>query len=280
MLSQLIKHEFRATGRMVPFVYLITVVMAAMNLLTARLGISWLFTMTMIFLILLAVTEVIVTYVLVISRYYKNLYSSEGYLMHTLPVQPRKLLISKVLVSAVWLSASYLVVLGVVLTVLASVAREGDFSIAQAATSLFRQSGLSNVTTVPTLVLILAGYALLAISNVLAQVFFSITYGNSARFHKLGIAGPIIIFLITYFVQQLLSLAFIAFVPMGLHFVTNSEGQLTGLTPVWEGMFGMFIGGDQTSGVIGLGSILFMVIATVGLFIATDRIMAKKTSLR
>lgn len=280
MLSQLVKHEFKATGRIVPFVYLMTAAMAVMNYLTARIGIRWLFTTTMIFLILLAVSEVIVTYVLVVSRYYKNLYSNEGYLMHTLPVRSRNLLISKALVSFVWLSVSYLVVLGVVVTIMASIASENHQTLSQVFKMVLAGSGLSNVISVPALMTVIVVYVILTIGSVLAQLFFAITLGNSARFHKWGIAGPILVFLATYFVQQLLSLVFIAFFPLGVHFNTNPAGQLTELKLVGEGMFGQFFSSTQSSGVIGLGSILLMVLATIGLFAATDRIMVKHTSLR
>ena len=35
-------------------------------------------------------------------RFYKNLYTDEGYLMHTLPVTPRQLLVSKLTVGSLW----------------------------------------------------------------------------------------------------------------------------------------------------------------------------------
>lgn len=48
-------------------------------------------------------------------RFYKNLYTDEGYLMHTLPVRPWMLIISKMLIGLLW---SYLACIITVVTVL------------------------------------------------------------------------------------------------------------------------------------------------------------------
>lgn len=280
MLGQLIKHEFRATRRAVPFVYLITLAMAGINYLTVRLGIQWLFTLTMVFLVLLAVSEVIVTYVLVISRFYKNLYSNEGYLMHTLPVRPKDLLISKVVVSMTWMVASYLVLLGVFLVVIVAAAAQNHQTLSGLYDTFIQGSGISQIISVPLAVLLIALYALLSICYLLAQVFFSIALGSSARFHRLGIAGPIVTFLVVNFALQLLALAFMVLVPLGVQFVQGTSGQLTGLHLVGEGMLRMLLQPPKTGGVIGLGSVAGMVLGSIGLFFATDRILSKQTSLR
>ena len=280
MLRQLIKHEFRATSRMVPFVYLITIVMALINYLTLRLGINWLFAVTMIFLVLLAVAEVIVTYVLVISRYYKNLYGSEGYLMHTLPVHSRNLLASKALVAFMWLVMSFAVLFGVVLVIFSAFAAENHQNLGQAINILIKSIGIWDIVSLPLAVTAIILYGLLSIIYLLAQVYFSITLGSSARFHNLGIAGPIVTFLITYIGMQFLALFSIVFIPFGVHFVLGSAGQLIELKLVGEGMLGMLLNPEKTSGVIGFGSIILMAAGTIGLFIATDRIMSKRTSLR
>ena len=280
MLGQLIKHEFRATRRAVPFVYLITLAMAGVNYLTVRLGIQWLFTLTMVFLILLAVSEVIVTYVLVISRFYKNLYSNEGYLMHTLPVRPRDLLVSKVVISVAWMAASYLVLLGVFLVVIAAAAAQNHQTLSGLYDSIIQGSGITHIVSVPLAAFLIALYGLLSICYVLAQVFFSIAFGSTARFHKQGVAGPIVTFLVVYFAMQMLALAFIVIVPLGVEFVQGTSGQLTGLHLVGEGMLRMLLQPPKTGGVIGLGSVVLMVLGSIGLFFATGRIMAKQTSLR
>ncbi len=119
MLGKLIKHEFRATGRV------LLPVMAAMLLLCALANLAlrvfangiregWFLQVVFGLLIVLAVVAVlataIMTLVIMISRFYRNLLKDEGYLMFTLPVSVHELLWSKLLVSIVWFLAAALLI--------------------------------------------------------------------------------------------------------------------------------------------------------------------------
>ncbi|MEI3280961.1 MAG: hypothetical protein V8R46_09675 [Eubacterium ramulus] len=55
---------------------------------------------------LLIVALMIVTIVMVLQRFYKNLLKGEGYLMHTLPVPTWMLVASKVISSLIWILLS------------------------------------------------------------------------------------------------------------------------------------------------------------------------------
>lgn len=115
MLSKLLKHEFRATARVMLPVYLVILVLA----LGTRLTNVWSNAVTYeglmgwdpvaVLMILLSVgffvaliAVFVVTLVLMISRFKSNLLSDEGYVMFTLPVSAHQLVWSKLIVSAVW----------------------------------------------------------------------------------------------------------------------------------------------------------------------------------
>ena len=103
MLGKLIKHEFRATGRILLPVYLVMLLTAALvrgfQVLTEQTAGE--------FMRALAVFGgSILAFVLMIYRFYKNLMTDEGYLMFTLPVTTGQLIWSKMIVSAVWLLAT------------------------------------------------------------------------------------------------------------------------------------------------------------------------------
>lgn len=66
------------------------------------------------FYIMLLVGVVYATYIYLIVRFYRTMYTDEGYLLHTLPVSKHQILISKILVSSVWV---YLVDLAVFVSV-------------------------------------------------------------------------------------------------------------------------------------------------------------------
>ncbi len=122
MLRKLIKYDFKALSR-----YLI--VIHAMLLITAVLG-RLLFVgrlmsdpgrlsnagaiatiIGIIIYVILFMTAVFGTMLMIAICFYKNLYSDEGYLTHTLPVTRGQLLISKTVSGSVWMLLDMMMVI-------------------------------------------------------------------------------------------------------------------------------------------------------------------------
>ena len=113
MLGKLIKHEFRATGRiMLPLLgaELLLSVLAGLSIRgldrmenMGFLGVTYVLTLVVFFLGLFALG--VVAFVLMIQRFYKNLLRDEGYLAMTLPVSVDEQIWAKMLVSFVWFLA-------------------------------------------------------------------------------------------------------------------------------------------------------------------------------
>lgn len=274
MLAQLLKHEFRATRRLVPFVYLATLIIILGNLLLRQLDIPWLNTTMLVLMIVAGIGEVILTYVIVIYRYYKNLYNSEGYLMHTLPVPPRQLLTSKVIVSFVWLLISYLLMVAVVVTVALIMVGEqtgANLNLGELIDQLIKSTGLQ-ITSFYGIIAAFAAYMLLSIIYLLSQIFLAISVGNLSRFHSMGIGAPIFAYLAIYFFTQIMTLLFMIAVPLGL----TVNGGVLQLVP--ESMLATITNPNRP--VVGLGSIIFIAVATIGFFVLTAHIMKRRTSLK
>ena len=273
MFGKLVKHEFRATRRIVPFIYLATAAVILINLLIREFAAEWLSGMMLVLLFLLGLAEVLMTYVIVFFRFYKNLYNSEGYLMNTLPVPPRQLLTSKILVSFVWLLLSYLLMAGVVLTALLIITGDSQsgLKIGQIIDQAIAATGLQRASFFAA-VWLFFGYLVLSTLYLMAQVFFAIALGNLSRFHSLGIGGPILFYLGIYFACQLLGLAFMMLVPIGLK-VENGV-----LKVVAESMAATLTNPDNP--VIGLGIIIVIVAATIVMFVGTGRLLARHLSLK
>lgn len=114
MLSKLLKYEFRATGRIMLPVYALLLVTAGGTSVTGSLMGRYpestvLSIFRTLFMTLFAFTTfgvLLLTLVLMVYRFYKNLMTDEGYLMFTLPVTTGQLIWSKMIVSAVWLLAT------------------------------------------------------------------------------------------------------------------------------------------------------------------------------
>lgn len=113
MLSKLLKYEFKATGRIYGGLYLAILAAAAL------LGVFFRFpalasdfpivVVTTVYL-MLCVAIAVITALTIIQRFTRNLLGREGYLMHTLPVTPAQLILSKLISSMVWLLCSILVI--------------------------------------------------------------------------------------------------------------------------------------------------------------------------
>ncbi|MCL2333142.1 MAG: hypothetical protein FWC54_06660 [Actinomycetia bacterium] len=112
MLGKLLKHEFKATARWFLPAFgaalLLGVVGCGIGLVSKWLPQWMIVVAVMIYTFMLTALFILVT-VITIWRFYKNLLTSEGYLMFTLPVSPTNLIWSKFIVATVWLVGSLIV---------------------------------------------------------------------------------------------------------------------------------------------------------------------------
>lgn len=118
MLSKLLKHELRATGRVLLPIYVLLAVSTGLFCLSIHIGTDVTSTALSIFRGLVgfvfAVTVIgagIVTLALMVYRFYKNYMTEEGYLMFTLPVSTGALIWSKLIVALLWTAVTGLVTL-------------------------------------------------------------------------------------------------------------------------------------------------------------------------
>ena len=117
MLSKLIKHEFRATSRIMWPVFLgmlaLTALMRFSQLLLNGGHIPWLLQLIGVLLVIGFVMGLFALafapLVLSACRWRDHVLKDEGYLTLTLPVSLHQLLISKLIVSAVWYAAAFIV---------------------------------------------------------------------------------------------------------------------------------------------------------------------------
>jgi hypothetical protein len=114
MLGKLIKHEFKASARtMLPFmlVSLVLAVLAGFSMkgMESQVDYGWfhlLFGLVIFAFVAGLMALSIVTIVMIIDRFRKNLLGDEGYLMFTLPVTVDAHIWAKMMVSSVWMIAT------------------------------------------------------------------------------------------------------------------------------------------------------------------------------
>lgn len=117
MLGKLLKHEFRATARVMLPVYAVLAAAAVLANLSIRINdvtqstlLHILFGLIIALFVIGIAAAVIVTAVVMIGRFYRSLLKEQGYLMHTLPVTVHGHIWSKLIVSLVWFAATFVVV--------------------------------------------------------------------------------------------------------------------------------------------------------------------------
>lgn len=118
MLGKLMKYEWKATKRTFLPLYGALLVLALINGLFFRIdhvdqnGIAnSLKVIVLITYIAIIIATFVMTAVVMLQRYYKNILGREGYLMNTLPVKGYELIWSKGIVSTLWFVGSTFVVM-------------------------------------------------------------------------------------------------------------------------------------------------------------------------
>ena len=110
MLVKLMKQDLRATGRGMLPLYLAALVLALLtrlmsafqkNALDSRFW-NIFYGITGFLVVMAIIALVIMTFVMMVWRFYKNYMTDEGYLMFTLPVRIDELIWSKLIVTLLW----------------------------------------------------------------------------------------------------------------------------------------------------------------------------------
>ena len=122
MLGKLFKHEMKATARLLLPLYLVLAVFTVMDRIVIYLDIfKGVLKVIPGFItagyILSIIALTIVSSVIIILRFYRNLMTDEGYLMFTLPVKSHELINSKLLASCIWTVGSAIAVIASLLIV-------------------------------------------------------------------------------------------------------------------------------------------------------------------
>ena len=109
MLGKLLKYELKATSRVFVPLYIAILVVSIVNGLSLNLEIFNIQGLATIVLMCLFISLFVITIVVTIQRFNKNLLKDEGYLMFTLPVSSKHLVLSKYLTSLIWTFLSFVV---------------------------------------------------------------------------------------------------------------------------------------------------------------------------
>lgn len=129
MLGKLMKYEWKATWKFMCIANLAIIVMTILADITVKLDffsydkddmLQFIAMMVMMTYVLSMFAMVIGVAIFLVYRFYTSTYSDQGYLLHTLPVDKHHIIISKVLVSALWIIICELMMYLSILVLIAS----------------------------------------------------------------------------------------------------------------------------------------------------------------
>ena len=224
MLGKLIKHEFKAVNRLMIPLHLALIVITVIGRFYIQLTLSarneyfyseaanvWYgvldMTLVLFYIIALVAISIITSVYLTIIRFRKNLFTDEGYLMHTLPVTASQLIWSKTLVAFVWTLIDGALV---ILSVAAMVINKEILQAIPESLSILLE-GFQEVFGVPAaagipLYLVLF---IIDLAGSILMIYMCIAIGHSFNSHK--ILGSVGIYVGITVVMNLVSTIFAAF---------------------------------------------------------------------
>ena len=206
MLTKLLKHEFRATARIMGPLYLVLLAVALGFNFSARLMDSGNFVLNMLAALVVmayvvAITAVfIVAFILMLQRFYKNLLGDEGYIMFTLPASVHQHVWSKLIVSAVWFILTGVVVFLSVLVLAFNVSFLTDLAeifpkLFEQLTAYYAVNGTAFI--LEALILAFAGCMTFSL-----QFYAALAAGHSFPNHKMALS--VVFYFVFQFVMQIL----------------------------------------------------------------------------
>lgn len=209
MLGKLLKHEFKATARLfIPIFIMVTAISVAVRFLVDTLydinkgGTQTGEIFSMIIMFIFGAALVIGMICLILSgpavslyRFYKNVYTDEGYLTNTLPVKPVSILASKLITGIVWTIVSgTIVVLCFLILASSSITRlffvDDNISHSAYYNALF-DFILDNIWFIISFMI----FGLISVTMSISSVYVSVSIGNLANRHKVLISIAVYFFL-------------------------------------------------------------------------------------
>lgn len=256
MLLKLLKYEFKSTWARFLSAFAVYAVMLAFLLLYLK-NLNKDFEALTVFLLIACIFGLfIVTFITLFQRYNANLYGSEGYLMFTLPVSSKKLLLSKLISAFVWISLYAIVFFATIFCILTGYSTMPSIGI------FFREVWRFRAQLPPYLATAAVGIVFATIA-----IYFSITVSKLPIWRGAGV----IMGFITYFVVG--AVQSFPMYSIGLWSISTENSVHSAtiffLTPEYQRFIRSLWISDA-----------YTVLVCVALFFATAFLMKKHTSLK
>ena len=268
MLGKLLKYEIKATARLFLPLYLTILVFAIINRFffgmpnigNDSMSINSLaMAISMFIYVTLMVGMLLMTLIVMIQRFYKNLLGDEGYLMFTLPVQSWSHILSKLTTSMLWTIVSGVVALCSILIIASKNIFIPEIYKRFSVFSGLVREYLGGFTFVVSFEVIV--FFLLSLASSILTIYAAIALGHLFNKYKLLTSLGMYIALNTLSQMLMTFTSFIFSNQITLKFGSNS------------------IPSAQTISSLLLGGILYFVVINAGYFVLTNYILKRKLNL-
>ncbi len=273
MLGKLIKHEFRHSARYTMSIYIAVLAIGGIVALSLLSESTFLGVMSCFALYVAGFVALIVTLVSVIKNFYDTLFGRQGYLTLTLPVKCSTLLVSKIIVSFVWIVIGFAVMAATLLVIFfyAKYKSDGYMMMIGDAISM---SGILNMlpsaAAVAELLIVAAVMAIITIFTYVSFVYFTVTVANTRALqsHPKLLGG--LVFLGIFAVTNSVNNALTELIPLTFNVSTEKVFfAFKAMGDVQDALFSFGVGGTIFSGLVALG-----------LMFATGYILEHKVNLK
>ena len=218
MLAKLMKYEWKAIWRVFLIINAFTVFVTILGVITMNLIVTdnpammedELSIVVVLIFMLYYATIIGVSFAIIIYsgvRFYKNLYTDEGYLMHTLPVTNRQLIFSKLTIHSIAVIITQILVLcsigALLLPLFAVLLEDPSISISYMWSEFVNLCQNELNISIPGFVLSCIGSTIIGVFSSVLMIYCAISLGQTFQKHK--VMGSILCYVGIYFLQQTLT---------------------------------------------------------------------------
>ncbi|SHJ72916.1 hypothetical protein [Parasporobacterium paucivorans] len=269
MLGKLFRHEFRANGRIFLALYAAFIGITLINKLFWVIETSNVITeifrgfITVLYVVSIVAIAVL-TFILIVYRFYNNLLKDEGYLSFTLPVKTSQHIIAKLLVSFIFVVFSVIIIVASLFIMgvgAGLVAKIAEFLEQVRLIFTLYSGSLRFVAEAAVLCIVAVVYLIL-------MLYASLSVGQLFMKHKLG--GAVLGFVGLYVISQIISSVLMAILFFGNEKYMEIARYGDAATP--------YMVLDMLN-VIFLVVIIFQIVLSVAYYLVTNLILSKKLNL-
>lgn len=267
MLGKLLKHEFKETAKLLIPLNLVLVALTAIGAILLGTSVfqndslGMLAVSSLLIYILSIFALFIITAVYLTVRYYKTMYSNQGYLTHTLPVSSTSIINTKILVSAFWSFVALCITICSVFVLVRVTAGDALYPAwKELCEALPQEMGIS----VTEFILLLITYIIICSFGGILMIFACLAIGQLFQQHR--IIAAIVSYIIFYILQEI-----IATVTMALLVIGNTDN----LVAMEESTVNAGAFYSQTLWISAIESLLFAIVS----FVICHYITKKKLNL-